>query len=102
MWQAGPWVRPCLDAPVMCINEEVIDMVNLRHLGSSSLWPITRPLAPNLVEEIELGRYMRRLLATHCWSGVRVVPQPDPQNSPSKHVFDVYGHPVDPDAQGSA
>ena len=62
---------------MMRANEQFIDTVDLRQLRSGRLWPIMGLLAPHFVEEIELGRYMRRLLATHRWSVVRVVPHPE-------------------------
>jgi hypothetical protein len=36
-----------------------------------------RLFAPNFVEQVELGRYVRRLLATRRFSVVRVVPHLD-------------------------
>ncbi len=84
---------------MMRANEQFIDTVDLRQLRSGSLWPIMGLLAPHFVEEIELGRYMRRLLATHRWSVVRVVPHPEAQDVPSKHVFDVFGSPANAGVQ---
>jgi hypothetical protein len=86
----------------MMPGEQAVATVDLRRLSSGSLWPIMRLLAPDFVEQIEFGRYVRRLLATHRWSVVRVVPHPDAQNLPSKYVFDVYGRPMDADIQRSA
>ena len=71
--------------------EEFICTVDVRQLRSGSLWPIMRVLASHFFEEIELGRYMRRLLATQSWSNVRVVPHADAGGLPSKHIVDVYG-----------
>ena len=79
--------------------EQFIDTVDVHLLRSGTLWPIMRLLAPHYVEEIELGRYMRRLLATHRWSVIRVVPRAEPQMGLSKHVFDVYGQPVEATTQ---
>jgi hypothetical protein len=83
----------------MTPTEQFIDTVDLHQLRSGTLWPIIRVFAPHFVEEIELGRYMRRLLATHRWSVVRVVPHTEHQIGPSKHVFDVYGQPVETTTQ---
>jgi len=83
-------------------GEQFIKTGDLRQLRSGSLWPIMGVLAPDFVEEIELGCYMRRLLATHRWSVVRVVPHADVHYLPSTHVFDVYAQPAEPDARALA
>ena len=75
----------------MLDSEDFIDTVDLHQLRTEPLWPIMRVFAPRFVEEIQLNRYLRRLLATHRWSMVRVVPHADERGTPSKHVFDVYG-----------
>ena len=62
----------------------VIDVWELRQLR----WPFTRLLAPHFVEERELGRYVRELLASGAWSTLRVVPRPDAKHP---HVFAIYG-----------
>jgi hypothetical protein len=55
---------------------------------------LMRLLARHYMEEIELGRYLRGLLATRRWATVRVVPHTNEQGVPSTHVFDVYGVPL--------
>jgi hypothetical protein len=75
-------------------SEEFIGTVNVRQLRSGIRWMIMRAFAPHFVEEVELGRYLRGLLATRRWSVVRVVPHTNPEGSPSTHVFDVYGMPT--------
>ncbi len=64
-----------------------VDIHDLRQLH----WPIMRLLAPHFVEELELGRYVKGLLATRRWRDVRVVPHRTEDGELSKHVFDVYG-----------
>ncbi len=64
-----------------------VDIHDLRQLH----WPLMRLLAPHFVEELELGRYMKGLLATGRWRDVRVVPHRSATGELSKHVFDVYG-----------
>jgi hypothetical protein len=76
------------------MQEELIGTVDVWELRSGIRWMIMRALARHFVEEVELGRYMRGLLATRRWSVVRVVPHINPQGLPSTHVFDVYGVPV--------
>jgi hypothetical protein len=59
---------------------------------------ITRLVSRHFVEEVELGRYMRGLLATRRWSVVKVVPHRDEHGVLSPHVFDVYGVPAESNA----
>jgi hypothetical protein len=59
-----------------------IDVWQLRELH----WPILRMFARRYVEERELGRYVRELLATQKWQAIKVIPHAD-----TKHVFDLYG-----------
>jgi hypothetical protein len=75
-------------------HEELIGTVDVSRLRSGIRWMIMRPFAPHFVEEVELGRYLRGLLATRRWSIVRVVPQVDEQGVPSTHIFDVFGVPA--------
>jgi hypothetical protein len=73
--------------------EERIGTVDVWQLPDRLRWPIMRILSRRFVEELELGRYIRGLLATRRWSIVRVAPHADEQGIPSTHVFDVYGVP---------
>jgi hypothetical protein len=82
-------------SPLGSQSEEIlIDTVDVSRLSSGIRWMIMRPFAPRFVEEVELGRYVRGLLATRRWSMVRVVPHQDEQGVPSRHVFDVFGVPA--------
>jgi hypothetical protein len=76
------------------VQEEFIGTVDVWDLKSGIRWMIMRVFARHFVEEVELGRYLRGLLATRRWSVVRVVPHINPQGLPSRHVFDVYGVPA--------
>ena len=76
------------------MQEEFIGTVDVWELRSGIRWMITRVFSRHFVEEVELGRYMRGLLATRRWSVVRVVPHLNQQGLPSSHVFDVYGMPA--------
>lgn len=71
--------------------EEFIDTVDVHQLRTQPLWPIMRVFAPRFVDEVELNRYLRRVLASDRWSVVRVVPHVDERGMPSQHIFDVYG-----------
>jgi hypothetical protein len=57
-------------------------------------WPILQLLSRRFVYEMELGRYMKGLLATGRWDEVRVVPHCQAGGRLSDHVFDVYGRPA--------
>jgi hypothetical protein len=46
---------------------------------------------PSFVEEIELGRYLRQLLARRENRTVTLEPHQDATGQLSTHVFDVYG-----------
>jgi hypothetical protein len=59
-----------------------VDVWQLRELR----WPILRLFARRYVEERELGRYVRELLATKNWQAIKVLPHSD-----APHVFDLYG-----------
>ena len=76
--------------------EELIGTVDVWELRSGIRWMIMRMISRHFVEEMELGRYLRGLLATRRWSVVRVVPHMTEQGVPSTHVFDVYGVPAQP------
>jgi hypothetical protein len=74
-------------------TEQFIGTVDVAELQSIR-GGIMRMLARHYAEEMELGRYLRELLATRRWSMVRVVPHTNEQGVPSTHVFDVYGIPA--------
>lgn len=64
-----------------------VDVRQLRTLR----WGLLRELFPAFVEEIELGRYLRQLLARRENSAVAIEPHRDASGQLSTHVFDVYG-----------
>jgi hypothetical protein len=74
--------------------EELIGTVNVWDLRRFC-WPILRIFARRVVDDLELGRYLKDLLATGRWDEVRVVPHRNADGSLSDHVFDTYGRPVD-------
>lgn len=71
------------------LHEEFIETVDVWQLRQLR-WPILRFLAPRFLEERELDRYMRGLLASGRWTCVRVSPQA-PAASVRPHIFEVYG-----------
>ena len=58
--------------------------VDVRELNTLRWGPL-RQLFPSFVEEIELGRYLKKLLASMECAAVEIVPHRD-----SSHVFDVF------------
>jgi hypothetical protein len=75
-------------------QDEFVETINLWQLRQVQ-WPLMRVLSPHFIAEVELGRYMKRLLASGRWNVIRVVPHQD-GGRPSDHVFDVYGQPASP------
>jgi hypothetical protein len=73
---------------------EFIATVDTERLRTGIRWMFMRPFAPGLVQELELGRYLRELLGTRRWSVVHVQPHLDAAGVPSAHVVDIYGVPA--------
>ena len=63
--------------------------VDVRDLNSL-WWGPVREMFPSFVEEIELGRYLRKLLVTASCRAVEIQPHRDAEGHASAHVFDVY------------
>ena len=68
---------------------ELVATVDLRELHSIR-WGMMRQIFPRFVEDIELGRYLRTLLASSQNDAVRIVPHRGPDGQPSTHLFHVY------------
>jgi hypothetical protein len=62
-------------------------------------WGPLRQLCPTFVEEIELGRYLRQLLARSENHAVTLEPHQEANGTKSSHVFDVYR--LEPVEQGT-
>jgi hypothetical protein len=75
-------------------SSEFIATVDMTRLRSGIRWMFMRPFAPRLVEELELGSYLRELLRTRRWSVLHVQPHLDEFGVPSTHVVDIYGVPA--------
>jgi hypothetical protein len=75
--------------------EVTIGSVDTWQLSRQVRWPIMRALAREHVEQVELRRYVRALLATGAWRLVRVVARTD-----KRHVYDVFGVPSDAHSRG--
>jgi hypothetical protein len=57
---------------------------------STVWWGPMRQLCPGFVEDIELGRYLKKLLASSSCRAVRLEPHRDASGQKSTHVFDVF------------
>ena len=69
--------------------DELVETIDVRDLHSIR-WGFMRTMFPRFVDDIELGRFLRTILATGHYSAVRVEPCRGSDGKPSTHVFDVY------------
>lgn len=53
-------------------------------------WGPIRQMFPDFVEEVELARYMKRLLADSRCERFAIQPHIGADGKPSRHVFDVF------------
>jgi hypothetical protein len=70
-------------------TRELLATVDVRTLNSLRWGPL-RQMFPGFVEQIELGRYLRHLLANSNCKTVEIQPHVEPNGAPSQRVFDVY------------
>jgi hypothetical protein len=73
-------------------DEEFIATISAWELRGNR-WPILGLFASHFVDEIELGRYVKRLLRSGEWEVIRLVPHRQDEDL-SDHIFDVYGRPA--------
>lgn len=76
-------------APSAATLITTIDTANLNTIK----WGLMRQLFPRFAEEVELGRYVRQLLATRPSAGVRVEHHRKADGQLSEHEFDIYALP---------
>jgi hypothetical protein len=69
---------------------ELLATVDVRELNTL-WWGPMRVMFPRFVEEVELGRFLKTLLASGRCRAVHIELHRQPDGSPSPHVFDVYG-----------
>jgi hypothetical protein len=69
--------------------QQLLATVDARELNSLR-WGPMRLMFPRFVEEIELARYIKRLLAEGEPKMVAIEPHRDAAGRVSSHVFDVY------------
>jgi hypothetical protein len=75
--------------PAGAHREAPFATVDVRELNSLNWGPI-RVMFPSFVEEIELARYLKRVLSHAECRAVQIEPHLDATGRGSTHVFDVY------------
>ena len=71
-------------------SAELIATIDVRQLDTVRLG-VLRLMFPAFAAEMELGRYMRRVLSSGRYATVYFEPHRDVDGRLSQHVFDVYG-----------
>jgi hypothetical protein len=71
-------------------SETLIETVDSRELRRRRL-TLLELIFPSFAEEIELGRYLKKLLADDQWSNIRFGPHRVGAGERLSHVFDVWG-----------
>jgi hypothetical protein len=66
-----------------------VGTIDVRQLDTLNWGPL-RLFCPRFVEDIELGRYVRRLFATGQHSHLRIEAHRDANGEPSSHVYDLF------------
>jgi len=69
------------DAPVTTVDVRELDTL---------MWGPLRVMFPSFAEEIELARYLKRVLANSQCKAVQIEPHRDASGRPSSHIFDVF------------
>jgi hypothetical protein len=84
----------------MYTSADLIETIDVRQLDNAHLG-VLRVMFPGFAEEIELGRYVRRLLSRKGYQAVHLEPHRDANGGASPHVFDVFASRA-PDASVSS
>jgi hypothetical protein len=71
-------------------SADLIATIDVRQLDTVGLG-VLRLMFPAFAAEMELGRYMRRVLSGGRYATVYFEPHRDVDGRLSQHVFDVYG-----------
>jgi hypothetical protein len=69
-------------------RRRLVATVDVRDLNTLRWGPL-RQMFPLFVEDIELGRYLKKVLATDECTAVQIEPHLDSGGRSSTHVFDV-------------
>ena len=70
-------------------GEAPVTTVDVRKLNTL-MWGPLRVMFPSFAEEIELARYLKRVLAHSQCKAVQIEPHRDASGQPSTHIFDVF------------
>ena len=71
-------------------HEEVpVATVDVRKLDTL-MWGPLRAMFPSFVEEIELARYLKRILKHSQCRAVQIEPHLDASGQASTHIFDIF------------
>ena len=73
--------------------EELVATVDVNTLQTGR-WGLIRVFFPRFVDDIELGRFVRTLLAEHHYGPVHIERHRDADGSLSTHIFDVFTAPA--------
>jgi hypothetical protein len=73
----------------MSQGHKLLSTIDVREL-SSIRWGPLRQFFPSFAEEIELGRYLKKLLRSYPCAAVEVRPHQDANGNPSAHTFDIF------------
>lgn len=75
--------------PVARHGEAPVTTVDVRELNTL-MWGPLRAMFPSFAEEIELARYLKRVLAHAQCRAVQIEPHRDASGQASTHIFDVF------------
>jgi hypothetical protein len=70
-------------------GEVPLTTVDVRELDTL-MWGPLRAMFPSFVEEIELARYLKRVLAHSECKAVQIERHRDASGAPSTHIYDVF------------
>jgi hypothetical protein len=70
------------------IERKPLATVDVRQLNTL-LWGPLRQMFPRFVEEVELGRYLKKVLASKECTAVQIEPHREMDGRASMHVFDI-------------
>jgi hypothetical protein len=70
-------------------QRRLLATIDVRELNTLRWGPL-RQMFPSFAQEIELGRYLKKMLSHEANRAVQIEPHRDPDGRPSSHVFDVF------------
>lgn len=75
--------------PVGTRAEVPVTTVDVRELNTL-MWGPLRAMFPSFADEIELARFLKRVLAREQCKAVQLEPHRDASGQASTHIFDVF------------